>query len=100
MANFAVLENNKVINIIVAESKDSAEFYTGKVCIEYTTEPAEPGGTYENNRFIKAQPFLSWVLDDNYEWQAPVSYPIQEDTENPKYYSWDEETISWKEITK
>lgn len=36
MANFAVIDNQKVINIIVAESKAIAEEVTGKTCVEYT----------------------------------------------------------------
>jgi hypothetical protein len=38
MANFAVIENNTVINIIVAETKEIAETITGLLCIEYTHE--------------------------------------------------------------
>jgi hypothetical protein len=34
--NFAIIENNLVTNIIVAESKTVAEQITGKTCIEYT----------------------------------------------------------------
>jgi hypothetical protein len=39
MGNFAVLdENNKVSNIIVADSKEIAEEVTGLVCEEYFDE--------------------------------------------------------------
>jgi hypothetical protein len=33
--NFAVIENNTVINLIVADSKEIAEQITGLTCIEY-----------------------------------------------------------------
>ena len=38
MSNFAVIQNNKVSNVIVAESKEIAETVTGLTCIEYTPE--------------------------------------------------------------
>lgn len=39
MGNFAVLDgNNKVLNIIVAESKEIAEEVTNLTCVEYFEE--------------------------------------------------------------
>lgn len=38
MAKFAVLSDDIVINIIVADSKESAELATGKTCIDCTNE--------------------------------------------------------------
>jgi hypothetical protein len=52
MGKFAVIEGNNVINIIVAESKEIAEQITEQICVEYTNEPAEPGGTYIDGIFI------------------------------------------------
>jgi hypothetical protein len=53
MATFAVIENEKVINIIIAESKTIAQELTGKVCAEYTNEdPAGIGWTYDGTNFI------------------------------------------------
>lgn len=97
MTNFAVIENNNILNTIVADSKAIAEQVTGKTCIEYTVEPAEPGGTYVNNKFIKRQPYPSWVRDGENAWKSPVDYP-ETDLENPKSYTWDEPTISWIEV--
>jgi len=52
MANFAVIENNTVINIIVAETKEIAETITGKTCIEYTQDnPASIKYTYADGVF-------------------------------------------------
>jgi hypothetical protein len=100
MPNYAIVEDSKVLNVIVADSKELAEEISGKTCVEYTVEPAESGGTYENGRFIKAQPYPSWVLDEDFNWQPPVPYPTQEDEENPKIYTWDEDITSWVEITE
>lgn len=93
MANFAVIDGNDVINTIVADSKAIAEEVTGLTCVEFTDEPAETGGTYTNNTFIKRKPYPSWVLVDN-NWAAPVEMPAF-DEENPMTYSWNEETTSW-----
>lgn len=52
MANFAVIEEGKVINIILCDSKEIAEEITGKVCIEYTNEnPAIIGLGYNGVLF-------------------------------------------------
>jgi hypothetical protein len=45
--------------------------------------------------FIAPKPFPSWLLNTNtYQWQAPVPYP-----NDGKLYQWNEETLSWVEIT-
>ena len=38
MANFAIIANGIVENIIVADSKELAEIVTGKNCVEYSEE--------------------------------------------------------------
>ena len=53
MANFAVIENDIVINIIVADTKEIAELVTGLTCVEYTkSNPAGTGWTYKDGKFI------------------------------------------------
>jgi len=93
MPTYAVIDGIKIINIIQAASVQDAESATGFSCVEYTTETAEPGGTYENGKFIKIQPYPSWTLDEEYKWQAPVPYP-----DESKLYIWSEETTSWIEV--
>jgi len=57
MANFAVIENEKVTNTIVADSKAIAEEVTGKTCIEFTTEnPACIGLGYDGTTFEQPAP--------------------------------------------
>jgi hypothetical protein len=52
MATFAVIQNNKVINIIDASSLEVAQEATGKTCIEYTNNnPASIGYTYADGIF-------------------------------------------------
>ena len=44
--------------------------------------------------FVAPQPFPSWTLDDNHDWQPPVAKPLED-----KMHQWDEATTSWNEIT-
>lgn len=47
MPNYAVIVDNLVSNIIVADSKEIAEQVTGQLCIEYADEkPAYVGAKY------------------------------------------------------
>ena len=53
MATFAVVENNLVTNVIVADTVEIAEEVTGKTCIEYDDEnPAGIDWTYDGEKFI------------------------------------------------
>lgn len=45
----------------------------------------------ENDVFIEPQPFPSWVLDSNFDWQAPKPRPIG------KAY-WDEQEQEWVSV--
>ena len=52
MAKFAVVENNKVINVIVADTKEIAEEVTGLTCVEYVPEnPAHIGLGFDGTTF-------------------------------------------------
>ena len=52
------------------------------------------GSTYDSvkNKFISPQPYNSWALDANDDWQAPVTYPT--DTTEKTIY-WNEENLRW-----
>ena len=50
--SFAVIEDNVVVNIILAETKQMAETATGKTCVEYTdSNPAVIGLGYDGTTF-------------------------------------------------
>jgi hypothetical protein len=52
MAKFAVIINNIVDNVILADTKEVAEEVTGHTCVEYTEEnPAIIGLGYANGVF-------------------------------------------------
>jgi len=53
MATFAVIENDKVINLIVADTLAIAEEVTQELCVEYTDHNSVGiGWTYDNGKFI------------------------------------------------
>jgi hypothetical protein len=119
VAHFAELdENNVVKRVIVVDNKDTADAngnevesigvafcqkllggnwkqtsYNGKVRKNY----AGIGYTYraEIDAFVAPQPFPSWALDANAQWQAPVPMP-----EDGQMYSWDEEAGNWIAVPK
>ena len=118
MAHFAQLDNNNVVlQVIVVANKEILDkegnesetkgivfcnellggrwiqtSYNGTIRKNY----AGIGFIYDpvNDWFQAPQPFNSWTLDENAQWQPPVAYPT-----NEKLYTWDEETLSWVEVT-
>jgi len=119
MAHFAKLdENNIIIQVLVVNNEvllntDGTESeYKGKVFLNelfgnatwvqtsyngnFRKQYAGVGYTYDsiNDVFIEPQPFNSWALDENFDWQPPTPYPT-----DGKTYSWNEETTSW-DLTK
>ncbi len=56
------------------------------------------GYTYDEDKdaFIAPKPYASWTLnEDSCQWEAPVAYP-----DDDKFYSWDEDNITWVEEIK
>jgi len=58
---------------------------------------ASIGYTYnvEADVFVKPQPFSSWTLDSNHDWQPPTPMPVDD-----KRYAWFEPNQQWIEITE
>jgi len=109
MAHFAKINNdNIVITVLVTNDAFPNEGYDwlienlGGVWIQTSLNGAirknfaAVGYTYDSklDAFISPQPYGSWTLDENTEWQAPTPYP-----EDEKNYRWNESTLSWVEIT-
>ena len=61
MANYAVIKNGVVDNVIVADTKEIAETVTGLTCIEYENILGAPGvgWTYDGAEFTAP------VVEDN-----------------------------------
>jgi len=62
--------------------------YAGKGCSYDATK----------DKFIAPQPYPSWSLDGNDDWQAPVARPDDWSAENNINYIWDEDTTNWVQI--
>ena len=110
MAHFAKVENGIVTQVIVAEQEDVASLDGTWIQTSYNTfgnqhklggtplrgNYAGVGYTYDsiNDVFIPPKPYTSWVLNQTtWLWDAPTPMP-----QDGKAYTWDEETLSWKEI--
>jgi len=97
--NFAIVENGKVTDVIVADSEDVAKALFPKadvIAVTEQTKGAFIGGSWlaGSKKFAAPQPFVSWTLDEaTGEWEAPVAYPS-----DGKGYTWDEDSKSWKEL--
>jgi hypothetical protein len=113
MAHYAFLDDNSIVTEVITgideteliEGKDPETWYAelrGQTC-KRTSYNANIRKNYagvgyrydeELDAFIAPQPFASWILDEDCEWQAPVPYPDGELT-----YRWDEEALDWVAAT-
>ena len=110
MAHYAFLdENNIVIEVIVGideteliEGLDPETWYgnfRGQVCKRTSYNGnirknyAGIGFEYRSDldAFISPQPYPSWVLDENAQWQAPTPNPS-----NHSIYKWVEDDLNWQ----
>ena len=111
MAHYAWLdENNIVVNVTVGvdeteliDGLDTETFYTQatgrnikRTSYNNNIRKQYAGIGYFYNAvadvFTAPQPFESWSLDENFDWQAPTPKP------SVGKYFWDETTLNWVEI--
>jgi hypothetical protein len=116
MAHFAEIdENNVVLRVVVVnnsdiqdESGNENEILGRNFCVNLfggswiqtsynkaiRKSYAGIGYTYNpiKDVFIMPQPYSSWALDENSDWQAPIPEP------DDGYWSWDEDNQQWVEI--
>ena len=120
MAHFAELDSsNEVLRVIVVSNDDvnanGGDQHADAETFVTTIVPHSTGGvawkqcSYNNNfrkqfagigftydkakdKFIAPQPYPSWALDSNDDWQPPTAKP-----DDGKEYYWDEENKDWKE---
>jgi hypothetical protein len=123
MAHFAEIdENNIVTRVLVVDNANESDGQTflAETCnlggtwikTSYNTQGgvhsnggtplrknyAGIGYTYDSGRdaFIPPKPFASWVLnEDTCNWNAPTPRPVEEG----KFFTWNEETTSWDEVS-
>lgn len=109
MAHYAFLdENNIVTQVIVGRNEDEvvdgisdweAHYgeFMGQKCVRTSynnnirKQYAGIGFTYDETAdvFIAPQPFPSWSLDQNYDWQPPTPMPEE------GHWHWDEDSLNW-----
>ena len=106
MSHFAEIDDNGLVKrVIVAEQDfidsgavgDAANWIQTSYNNNIRKQFAGVGFTYDSakDKFIAPQPFASWALYGNDDWQPPVAMP-----EDDKMYRWDEDTTNWVEITE
>jgi hypothetical protein len=124
MAHFAELDsNNKVIRVIVISNEDvdanggelstEAETFVASVVPHSESGVAWKQTSYNRNfrkrfagigvtydkvkdKFIEPQPFPSWYLNTNDDWQAPVNFPTTVDIGGLRANAtWDEVNRRW-----
>jgi hypothetical protein len=87
----------KVIEFLVAWSGGYTNWKQTSYNNNIRKNYAGKGFTYDSERdaFISPKPFNSWTLnEDTCRWEAPTPMPVDD-----KLYTWDENTLSWTEIT-
>lgn len=108
MAHFAEIDINGVVKRILVVSNDlehrGADFLANDLGLggnwvqtsynnNFRKQFAAEGYIYDskNDVFIAPKPFESWILDANFEWQAPVSKPVGNE------WVWEETILNWIE---
>jgi hypothetical protein len=66
MLNFIVVEDGKISNLILAQSKDSAEQITGAECIEYDNTLVNPkiGQSVVDGEVVDLEVYLVLEIND------------------------------------
>jgi hypothetical protein len=109
MSHWAEIDtDNKVLRVLVGDNNDPVgdegyqwlldnlggtwikTSYNNKIRKQY----AGIGYTYDpvNDVFIQPQPYPSWSLNNNFDWQPPTPYP------NEGVWYWDEENLQWQQL--
>ena len=100
MSTFAEIdtETNKVIQVIVAQSKVWCEYHLDGTWVKVNENKNKPSVDWiyhpDKDNFSLEQLYPSWTLNDMCEWVSPVAIP--EDA-NQRDYIWNEDTQSWDE---
>ena len=109
MAHYAQINDNTVQQVLVMDNEWTEQEIQDWLTANVSTDPwvqtsynnnirkqfAGIGMTYDaaKDKFINPQPYPSWALDSNDDWQPPTAHP-----DDDKMYYWDEDSLAWIEI--
>jgi hypothetical protein len=91
MPNYAFIENNVIVNIIIAEDLEVAQSVTDKEVALCDDGKMVMGADLFEGQWRLPKPFPSWSWE-NGDWVAPVLPPEPRDC-----YSWNEESGQWEQ---
>jgi len=109
MAYYAYLDKNNIV-VAVTVGKDETELINGldtetyyalgtpytvkRTSLRSARKYAGIGYSYNSvaDVFVAPQPYPSWSLDANHDWQPPTPMPTE------GKWNWNEETLSWDEL--
>ena len=121
MAHYAFLDSNNVVTEVIVgknEGEDGIDWeqwygdFRNQVCkrtsyntignvhnnggIPFRGNYAGIGYTYraDIDAFVPLQPYPSWTLDANVQWQAPVAMPT-----DGRIYKWNEANQAWEVVS-
>jgi hypothetical protein len=113
MAHYAFLDKNNIVTEVITgineteliEGLDPETWYSnfrGQVCkrTSYNNnirkQYAGIGFSYDavNDVFIAPQPYPSWALDNDFNWQPPTPRP------EGINWTWSEESLEWINVTE
>ena len=113
MAHYAFIDTNNIVTEVITgineteliEGLDTETWYgnfRNQPCVRTSyngtmrKQYAGIGYTYDavNDVFICPQPYGSWTLDDNFDWQPPTPMPVEEG----KQFVWFEPNRVWIEL--
>lgn len=92
---YALIENNVVINTIVADTafilrQPGTWIEMGKT----EGDKASPGFIRIEGKFVTPKPYDDWTLDNNRKWKAPIPEPQGGD------HQWDPDKKKWDKIER
>ena len=114
MAHYAFLDKNNIVTEVIVGIDETETIegllpeiwygdFRGQVCVRTSYNSkirkqfAGRGFSYDPiaDVFIAIQPYPSWILDNNHDWQAPIAKPLDD-----KFHVWHEELLQWVETPK
>lgn len=92
MPNYAIVEDDVIVNVIVAENEAVAKQVTGGTVIECVDGRPWIGWYLVDGEWRFPSPFPSWVWVDG-DWQPPTPAPTP-------HYAWNEDELAWEPMAQ